>query len=80
MTCLHSPFVKGLPIKLTIQKNLENGAFSEQVIRPTYIDPYTIEYGELYEAIARRKTYKTTPSDAKNDLVLSKMIMEALVK
>ncbi|RSH91606.1 hypothetical protein EHS25_008975 [Saitozyma podzolica] len=75
-----TPFVKGLPIKLTIQKNLENGAFSEQVIRPTYIDPYTIEYGKLYEAIVNGNAYKTTPSDAQNDLMLSNMIMEALVE
>jgi hypothetical protein len=80
LTWPDSPFVKGLPIKLTIQKNLENGAFSEQVIRPTYIDPYTIEYGELYEAIVNGNAYKTTPSDAQNDLMLSKMIMEALVE
>lgn len=73
------PYVKGLPIKLIIQRQLPNGDFSEQVIRPTYVDPYTLELDLIYDAVANGKEYKTTPLDAKNDTILAKMIMEALV-
>ncbi|WVQ93800.1 hypothetical protein IAU59_000878 [Kwoniella sp. CBS 9459] len=74
-----TPYVKGLPIKLTVQKQLPNGDYSEQVIRPTYVDPYTLELPILYDAIVKGTEYKTTPADAKNDTVLVKMIMDALV-
>lgn len=74
-----TPYVKGLPIKLTIQRQLPNGDFSEQVIRPTYVDPYTIELDLIYDAVVNGKDYKTTPLDAKNDTILAKMIMDALV-
>ena len=73
------PFIKGVPIKVIIQKQLPDGSHSEQIIRPTYIDPYTLELFELYEAVANGKDYKTKPSDAKNDTVLARMIMNALV-
>ncbi|WWC66698.1 uncharacterized protein I206_100602 [Kwoniella pini CBS 10737] len=75
-----TPYVKGLPIKFTIQKQLSNGDFSEQIIRPTYVDPYTIELPLLYDSIVNGKDYETKPLDAKNDTILAKMIMEALVK
>jgi len=71
--------VKGLPIKITIQSQLLNGDHSQQIIRPTYEDPYTLEMRELHVAITEGKEFKTTAVDAKNDIVLAKMIMEALV-
>lgn len=73
------PFVKGLPITITIQTNLPNGDFSTEIIRPTFVDPYTLEFQELYAAVVEGKDYKTTPMDAREDLVLNTMIMEALV-
>ncbi|WWD09095.1 hypothetical protein V865_007215 [Kwoniella europaea PYCC6329] len=74
-----TPYVKGLPIKLIIQKQLPSGDFSEQVIRPTYVDPYTLELPLIYDAIVNGKDYKTKPLDAKNDTILAKMVMEALI-
>ncbi|KAK8845456.1 hypothetical protein IAR55_006169 [Kwoniella newhampshirensis] len=74
-----TPYVKGLPIKLIIQRQLPSGDYSEQIIRPTYVDPYTIELPLIYDAIVNATEYKTTPSDAKNDTILVKMIMDALV-
>ena len=65
---------------MTIQKQLPNdGEYSEETIRPTFVDPYTLEMGELYEAVVNGKDYKTKPLDAKNDTILAKMIMKALV-
>lgn len=73
------PYVKGLPVKLIIQRQLPNGDFSEQVTRPTYVDSYTLELDLIYDAVVNKKEYKTTPLDAKNDTILAKMIMDALV-
>ncbi|ORY30209.1 hypothetical protein BCR39DRAFT_153929 [Naematelia encephala] len=74
-----TPYVKGLPIKLTIQSQAPNGDFEEKVIRPTYEDTYTLELQELYKVLIEGKEYKTTPLDARNDTILAKMVMDALV-
>lgn len=74
------PYVKGLPIKLTIQsQSPTNGDYTEQIIRPTYTDPYVLEMQEFYEAVVFGKEFKTTVLDAKNDIVLANMIFDAFV-
>lgn len=75
-----------------------NGDHSEETLRPTYEDAFTLEYRGLYAAIVDGKPVKTGPLDgmsfvgrvrctcpllatnpeAREDLVLFKMIMEAL--
>jgi predicted dehydrogenase len=72
-----TPYIKSLPIKLIVNETVD-GAFKETVIRPTYKDPYTIEIEALYEAITGDGEIKTTPEDYKNDLVIFKMIIDAL--
>jgi hypothetical protein len=75
-----SPYVKGLPTTLTIESMNQNGDFSTEVIRPSFVDNYTLEYQELYDAVVNGKEYKTTPLDAKEDLKINDMIWAALVK
>ena len=36
-----SPYVKGLPVTMTIKENV-NGSYSERLVRKTYEDPYTL--------------------------------------
>ncbi|ANY65496.1 oxidoreductase [Paenibacillus sp. BIHB 4019] len=72
-----TPYIKGLPIKLIINETI-GGEFRETIIRPTYINPYTIELETLHEAITAGGAIKTTPEDYKDDLVLFKMIIDAL--
>ena len=72
-----TPYIKSLPIKLIINETVGD-EFRETVIRPTYKDPYTIELETLYEALTGDGDIKTTPEDYKNDLVIFKMIIDAL--
>lgn len=84
------PYVKGLPITATVLSTKPNGDFSEEVIRPTYEDAFTLEYKQLYSAIVDGAAVKTTPEDgkssarsfsndtAKQDLVIFRMVMDAL--
>jgi len=74
-----TPFIKGLPIHIILSSNI-NGAFVEQKITPTYEDPYTLEMKELYDAIVDGKKFKSTVEDAKRDLELFGMIIDALPK
>ncbi|CAK7227911.1 hypothetical protein SBRCBS47491_006726 [Sporothrix bragantina] len=76
-----TPYVKGLPVTLTIRERVEEeGAepyYQERVVRKTFTDPYTLEFLEFYEVVANGKTPKTSAADARNDLELFKMILQA---
>ncbi|WP_244935742.1 hypothetical protein [Paenibacillus glycanilyticus] len=72
-----TPYIRHLPTKLYIQET-EGEAFRETVLRPTYTDPYTLELIYMHDVIVSGGILKTTPEDAREDLVLFRMIMEAL--
>ncbi|KAF8755628.1 multicopper oxidase family [Rhizoctonia solani] len=72
------PFVKGLPITLTVSENDPNGHYHERIIRPTYQDTYTCQYEALYDSVVNGSTVKTTPEDAKEDLKIFKKVIDAL--
>ncbi|RDW69227.1 hypothetical protein BP6252_08247 [Coleophoma cylindrospora] len=74
-----SPYVKGLPTTMHIQENVD-GAFRETMIRKTYEDNYTIEMQELYRMVVEGKAIKTTAADAKKDLEIFQMVMQAGAK
>lgn len=73
------PYIKGLPVSLTVLSRQPNGDHSEEYIRPTYEDPYTLEYKALYDAIVNGTEIKNGPMDAKHDTELIHMIADALV-
>jgi predicted dehydrogenase len=73
-----TPYVKGLPITLTIGENNEDGHYVERVIRPTFEDCYTIQYRALHEAITKNGPVKCTPEDAIQDLRTIGLIMDAI--
>ena len=71
-----SPYVKGLPVTMTITENVD-GAYRETVVIKTYEDPYTLEMKELYQVVVNGREVKTTAKDAKKDLEIFQMIMKA---
>ena len=76
-----SPFVKGLPITMTVRENVDNtGAYRETVTRKTYEDPYTLQMRELYALVTEDKPVKTTIEDAAKDIDTFRMIMKAGVE
>lgn len=60
---IRRPYVKGLPITATVLSSKSNGDFSEELIRPTYEDAYTLEYRDFYSAIVDGAEVKTTAVD-----------------
>lgn len=76
-----TPFVKGLPTTMTIREKVEvpDGAasFQERKVRNTYEDSYTIELREWHDCIVQGKRAKTTVQDARQDVDLFKMIIQA---
>jgi len=72
------PYIKGLPITITIQSRLPSGEYSSQTIRPTFEDPYTLEFRELYDCIVGGKDFRTSVVDARRDTELAIEIIKAL--
>ncbi|KAF9875280.1 oxidoreductase [Colletotrichum karsti] len=72
-----TPYVKGLPVTMTIREVVGDGGFQERTIRKTYQDPYTTEFLDLYDCVVNGKQPKTSAADARNDIELFKMILQA---
>jgi hypothetical protein len=75
-----TPYVKGLAVTMTVRERIEaakGDGYQERVMRKTYEDPYTLEFLEFHKFVMAKATPKTTPADARNDLDIFKMIMQA---
>ncbi|KAL1859996.1 hypothetical protein Plec18170_001945 [Paecilomyces lecythidis] len=72
-----TPYVKGLPTTMQIKEKMPDGSYRESIVRRTYEDPYTLEMHELYACFVDGKAIKTTASDAKQDVEIFGMILQA---
>lgn len=78
-----TPYVKGLPVTMTIREKVPSltrddaSGFQERVVRRTYEDPFTLEMLEFYECVVNGKPIKSSVEDARGELELWKMIMQA---
>ncbi|KAK6953078.1 hypothetical protein Daesc_005378 [Daldinia eschscholtzii] len=72
-----TPYVKGLPTIMIVKEKVGNGSFQERKIRKTYEDAYTLELQEFYNCVVGGKTPKTSAVDARNDIELFRMILQA---
>lgn len=72
-----TPYIRHLPTTLHIRETAGD-AFTETVHRPTYVDPYTHELVHFHDVIHGRATPKTTPEDAREDIRLFRMIIDAI--
>lgn len=72
-----SPYVKGLPVTLTVRESIGTGGFQERKIRKTYEDPYTLEMLELHDCVINNRTPKSSAQDARKDVELFEMILKA---
>jgi predicted dehydrogenase len=71
-----TPYVKGLPITMTVKERVGDG-FQERKIRKTFMDPYTLELLAFHDCTISKKTPKTSVEDARNDIEIFKMILQA---
>ena len=78
-----TPYVKGLPVTMSIREKVgshtqaDSFGFQERVVRRTYEDPFTREMLEFHDCVVNGKPIKTSAEDARNELVLYKMILQA---
>ena len=75
-----SPYVKGLPVTMTIKERVDTSrgdGYQERIVRKTYEDPFTLEFLEFHRCALHKALPKTSALDAREDLDLIKMIMQA---
>lgn len=74
-----TPYIRHLPVTLTVCRT-EGETYSEQVTRPTYRDPYTLELLYFHRVVTDGLRPKTSAEDAREDLVLFRGIVQAMVR
>lgn len=72
-----TPYIKGLPITMTVRENVNGTGFQERVVRKTYEDAYTLELKDFHDCVINRRTPKTSIADARMDIELFQMILRA---
>lgn len=75
-----TPYIKGLAVTMTIRERIDGAkgdGYQERTVRKTYEDPYTLEFLEFYKCAIEKSTPKTSALDARGDLDIFIMIMQA---
>lgn len=76
-----TPYIKGLPVTMTIKEKIPaargGDSFKQTTIRKTYEDPFTLEFLAFYKNVTEKTTPKTSAKDAREDLDLIRLIMQA---
>ncbi len=70
-------YIRQLPTRLFLNET-QGEAFEEREIRPTFIDPYTVELHHFYDVVTRNVQAKTSAEDFLLDLDLFEKIINAL--
>jgi predicted dehydrogenase len=74
-----TPYIRQLPTRLFINET-QDEAYEERVIRPTFIDAFTLELLHFHKVVTLNVPPKTTAEDFLHDLDLFEMIINALRK
>lgn len=76
-----TPYIKGLPTRLIVREKVEGPqgevSYQERFIRVTYEDAYTIQFKKWHDCVTHGKMPKTTIEDARQDVAIIKMLMQA---
>lgn len=72
-----TPYVKGLPVTMTIREKMDGEGYQERNVRKTYEDPFTSEFLAFHQCVMEKSVPKTSALDARADLDLIKMIMQS---
>ncbi len=75
-----TPYVKGLPVTMTTRERIDGAkgdGYLKCTTRKTYEDLFTLEFLEFYHCATKKKCPKTSDVDAREDLDLIRMILQA---
>ena len=63
--------------KVPSRTRTDASGFQERVVRRTYEDPFTLEMLEFWECVVEGRSVKSSAEDARGELELWKMILQA---
>jgi predicted dehydrogenase len=72
-----TPYIRQLPTRLFVAET-QGEAFETRELRPTFTDPYTLEWQHFYQVVTNHVPPKTSAEDFLYDLDLFDMIINAL--
>jgi predicted dehydrogenase len=72
-----TPYIRHLPTTLIVNETVGE-AYNETIYRPTFKDAYTLELEAFHDAISNNSRPKTTIEDFCEDLIIFRMIIDAL--
>ena len=72
-----TPYIKGLPITMTVRERVGQAGWQERMIRKTYEDAYTVEFLEMHDCVVNNREPKTSATDARKDVELFQMVLRA---
>ncbi len=65
-----TPYVRNLPIRVTVTSTHPSGGVQEERILPAWGDPFVTEWESLYDCVQSGRQPKTKPDDFRQDLEL----------
>jgi predicted dehydrogenase len=72
-----TPYVRGLPVTMTVKEKVGDGGFQERKVRKTYQDPYTEEMLAFWECVVEETVPKTSVQDVRGDVEIFGMVLRA---
>jgi predicted dehydrogenase len=72
-----TPYVRGLPVTMTVKEKVGEGGFQERKVRKTYQDPYTEEMLAFWKCVVEGSAPKTSVEDARGDVKIFGMVLRA---
>lgn len=73
-----SPYVRNMPVRLTVTEANGAGGSVAHVVHPNWEDPFLAEWRAFYANVTERKPPKTPPADARQDLELFAVMIERM--
>jgi predicted dehydrogenase len=70
-----TPYVRNLPIRLTVTETNERGGVIERTVHPAWGDPFVAEWQAFYDNIIHNRLPKTSAGDFRQDLELFKTMI-----
>ncbi len=73
-----TPYIKGLPINVTVDELNEHGEASRREVLSSFEDAYTVELKEMHGCFTEGRSFKTTAEDAMRDVELFERMFRQL--
>lgn len=75
----NTPYVRNLPIRLTVTKTTDSKNTIQEVIHPGWGDAFVDEWRAFYDNVTQARMPKSSPADFRHDLELFQQMIQVMV-